>query len=71
MGDNCQIPCQMVQEIHGDVAKLRKIVFEGNGDSIVTKVTILERNMSTITKLTWAVLGTVITILGTVILKHF
>jgi hypothetical protein len=72
--ENCLVPCQFVQDIAKDVATLRKIVYEGNGESLVSRVSKIE---TTLTALVWITgstfvmgLGVVGTVVGALILGY-
>jgi hypothetical protein len=59
----CTMPCQFVQDISKDVATLRKIVYEGNGNSLVSRVSKIE---TTLTALVWITGSTFVMFLGVI-----
>jgi hypothetical protein len=70
----CTIPCQFVQDISKDVTTLRRIVYEGNGESLVSKVGKIE---TTLNALVWVCgstfvmgLGVVGTVTGAILLGY-
>jgi hypothetical protein len=68
-------PSQFVRDLADDVATLRRIVYEGNGEpSLVSRVIALEKPVTAMVWMTGAILvcflGIVGTVIGTIILEH-
>jgi hypothetical protein len=62
---NCD--CQGLQDVKEDVSTLKRIVYEGNGESLVSRVTALEKPVTAMIWMTGAILVCVLGIAGTVI----
>ena len=64
--ENCLAPCQFVQDVAKDVATLRRIVYEGNGNSLVSRVTALETPVKALLWISGATLVMILGVVGTV-----
>jgi hypothetical protein len=74
IAEKCIIPCQFVQDISKDVTTLRRIVYEGNGESLVSRVSKIETTLRALVWISGATfvmgLGVVGTVSGALILGY-
>jgi hypothetical protein len=67
IAEKCTVPCQFVQDIAEDVKTLRRIVYEGNGGTLVSRVTKLETPVNALLWISGATLVMILGVVGTVV----